>query len=78
MDEIRLDDKAFEPVAPVFKNWIYKEYGVPAVTYEVSDVMPPGEIERVAVRAAESLMRLVMGEPRLPGRTPVRTVMTAQ
>ncbi|MDT8450613.1 MAG: M14 family metallopeptidase [Wenzhouxiangellaceae bacterium] len=80
IDEGRLDDKAFAPVTPVFKNWIFKEYGVPAVTYEVSDALVPAEIERIATEAAEALMRLVVGEPQLPGKAgrAAATITTAR
>jgi predicted deacylase len=64
----RLDDRVYtftrEPRAmsdrPISKNYIYENYGVPAITYEVGDATPRSAITESAQVFAEEMMRLLL------------------
>jgi len=64
----RLDDSIYtftrEPRAmsdrPISKNYIYENYGVPAITYEVGDATPRSAIAESAQVFAEEMMRLLL------------------
>lgn len=43
----------------VFKNWAFRRFHAPAVTYEVGDKTPPAELQALARFAAGSLMRIL-------------------
>ncbi len=48
---------------PVSKNWFYRAFGIPAVTYEVGDEDDREHIRRVATAAAEALMDVLLATP---------------
>jgi len=64
----RLDDNIYtftrEPRAmsdrPISKNYIYENYGIPAITYEVGDATPRTAITESAQVFAEEMMRLLL------------------
>lgn len=55
-----LEEYAYAATSSVFKNWIFNTYGIPAVTYEVSDTTPPGQTRSMAANAAQQLMHLLL------------------
>lgn len=48
------------PGLPTAKSWVRKQYGVVAMTYEVGDNTPHERARRVAVAAAEEMMKLML------------------
>jgi cytosolic carboxypeptidase protein 6 len=44
------------------RNWFYREFGAPAVTYEVGDSTDPETVRAVAATAARALMELLLEE----------------
>jgi cytosolic carboxypeptidase protein 6 len=44
------------------RNWFYREFGAPAVTYEVGDDTDPSLIRAVATAAARAMMELLLNE----------------
>ncbi|MGA7297402.1 MAG: M14 family metallopeptidase [Rhodanobacteraceae bacterium] len=52
--------KANAATSSVFKNWVFRHYHAPAVTYEVGDRSVEGEVERHAEFAANTIMSHLM------------------
>jgi cytosolic carboxypeptidase protein 6 len=48
--------------SPTSRNWFYREFGVPAVIYEVGDATDRALIREVAATAARALMELLLEE----------------
>jgi predicted deacylase len=44
------------------RNWFYREFGAPAVTYEVGDDTDPEQARTVAAAAARAMMALLLEE----------------
>jgi cytosolic carboxypeptidase protein 6 len=44
------------------RNWFYREFGAPAVTYEVGDDTDPALIREVATAAARAMMELLLAD----------------
>ncbi|WP_339863281.1 M14 family metallopeptidase [Paremcibacter congregatus] len=45
---------------PTSKGYVYKNFGVPAITYEMGDNSDRGEIRRLAIVAAEEMMKKLL------------------
>lgn len=74
LDRIRLDlpDYSVSDVpsgldSPTSRNWFYREFGAPAVIYEVGDATDRALIREVATTAARALMELLLEELRAMG-----------
>lgn len=63
----RIHEKANEANSTVFKNWAFKTFHAPAVTYEVGDRTNSRQLRGLAHFAADSLMQL-LSPPHLSGR----------
>ncbi|PIE90360.1 MAG: hypothetical protein CR997_06110 [Acidobacteria bacterium] len=50
------------PGKPIFKSYVYREFGAPGVTYEMGDCSTVEEIDLIATVAAEEMMRLLIAE----------------
>jgi len=59
----QIREKANAAKGTVFKNWVYREYGAPSVTYEVGDASGAAGIDAKAVFGADRLMRILLDEP---------------
>ena len=46
--------------SPTSKNWVYKTFGIPAITYEFGDETDRDLIRKIASGAAEEMMRLML------------------
>lgn len=55
----RIHEKANAATGTVFKNWVFKHYHAPAVTYEVGDRTDSRDLTELAHFAAGSLMQLL-------------------
>lgn len=55
----RMQEKANDAKGTVFKNWIFRRYGAPSVTYEVGDRTPLAQTRATAGFAATALMRIL-------------------
>ena len=55
-------DEPYDLGSPVSKNWFYRTFGIPAVTFEVGDESDREMIRRLGEAAAESMMELLMNE----------------
>jgi predicted deacylase len=56
----RIREKANAAKGTVFKNWAFRRYHAPAVTYEVGDRTSDEKIETLASFAADQLMRILL------------------
>jgi hypothetical protein len=54
--------------SPTSMNWFYREFGAPALIYEVGDQQDRALIRRVATTAAQGTMELLLGAARGEGR----------
>lgn len=61
----RIHEKANAAKGTVFKNWAFRRFHAPAVTYEVGDRTDSRELRELAHFAADSLMRVLL--PPAPG-----------
>lgn len=52
----------FDTSSPITKNWIYHTFGADAVTYEVDDRADRNATRRVARRAAQIMMRMLLDD----------------
>jgi len=50
----------FDTSSPIAKNWFFNTFGIDALTYEVSDMIPRDEAEDIARYAAQSLMKQLL------------------
>ena len=50
----------FDTSGPVAKNWFWREFGIDALTYEVSDSSTTMQNDQAGTIAAESLMKLLL------------------
>lgn len=48
--------------SPTSRNWFYREFGAPSLTYEVGDDTDPALIRTVAATAARAMMELLLVE----------------
>jgi len=48
--------------SPVSKNWFYRAFGIPAVTYETGDENDREQLRRVAQEAAKAFMEVLLEE----------------
>ena len=55
----RIHEKANAARGTVFKNWVFKHYHAPAVTYEVGDRTDSRDLTQLAHFAASRLMQLL-------------------
>src|SRR3546814_10318690 len=55
----------------VFKNWAFRQYQAPTVTYEVGDKTGSAQLHELATFAADSAMRILLNESRPDASTPV-------
>lgn len=62
----RIREKANAAKGTVFKNWVYRQYRAPSVTYEVGDASGAEGIDAKATFGADRLMRLLL-EPATGG-----------
>ncbi|MDO5506032.1 MAG: M14 family metallopeptidase [Pseudoxanthomonas suwonensis] len=53
----RIEERPSAASSAVFKNWVFREYGAPSVTYEVGDTTEQASLHELATFAAESLMQ---------------------
>ncbi len=60
--DIEFATEEFDTSSPIFKNWIFRTFGADAVTFEVYDELDIKTIEKISRSAAQSLMRLLLGE----------------
>lgn len=60
----RIREKANDANSTVFKNWAFKRYHAPTVTYEVGDRTSDAKIGRLADFAADAMMRILTDPPR--------------
>lgn len=59
---VALNVEPFDTSSPIAKNWIWREFGADAVTFEVDDGESPDKLRRFAWTSAETLMDLLNGE----------------
>lgn len=50
----------FDTSSPIAKNWFFNTFGIDALTYEVSDMIPRDKAEDIARYAAQSLMKQLL------------------
>ncbi|HEY9540826.1 MAG TPA: M14 family zinc carboxypeptidase, partial [Luteimonas sp.] len=62
----------------VFKNWAFRQYQAPTVTYEVGDKTGSEQLHELATFAADSAMRILLNESRPDASTPVTGSQGAQ
>jgi len=55
----RIQERPSAATSNVFKNWVFREYGAPSVTYEVGDETDVATLSELAGFAAGSLMELL-------------------
>lgn len=55
----RIQERPSAATTNVFKNWVFREYGAPSVTYEVGDETDDATLSELAGFAAASLMDLL-------------------
>src|SRR3546814_2211128 len=55
----------------VFKNWAFRQYHAPTVTYEVGDKTGSEQLHELATFAADRAMRILLDESRPDESTPV-------
>lgn len=55
----RIRERPSPATSHVFKNWVFREYAAPAVTYEVGDDTSEAQLSALAAYAAHSWMRLL-------------------
>ncbi len=53
---------------PTAKTWVYKTYGIPAVTFEVGDETDRDIVWRLGQESARALMETLLDEPAQPAR----------
>lgn len=58
-------EKANDAKGTVFKNWAFRHYRAPTVTYEVGDKTHAGHIDELSTFAADQLMRILL-DPEQP------------
>ena len=58
----RIEERPSAATSNVFKNWVFREYGAPSVTYEVGDETDVATLSELAGFAAASLMDLLNGD----------------
>src|SRR3546814_13185500 len=54
----------------VFKNWAFRQYQAPTVTYEVGDKTGSDQLHELATFAADSALRILLNESRPDASTP--------
>lgn len=57
----RIEERPSAASSAVFKNWVFREYGAPSVTYEVGDTTEQELLHELATFAADALMRELSG-----------------
>lgn len=55
----RIRERPSPATSHVFKNWVFREYGAPAVTYEVGDDTTDADLAVLAAHAAQTWMQLL-------------------
>ncbi|MCG8372594.1 MAG: M14 family metallopeptidase [Balneolales bacterium] len=60
--ELHFVAEEFDTSSPIAKNWLYREFGIDALTFEVHDELDIESIRQLGVTSAESLMRLLLEE----------------
>lgn len=55
----RIQERPSAATSNVFKNWVFREYGAPSVTYEVGDETDVATLSELAGFAAASLMEIL-------------------
>lgn len=55
-----LDVEPFDVQSPITKNWIYREFGTDAVTFEVGDTTPDESIRELARLSADAIMKRLL------------------
>ena len=53
-------DASYEPDGNTSKVWGYKQFGCPAITYELGDETDRAQIKALTTVAAEEMMRLLL------------------
>lgn len=59
---VALNVEPFDTSSPIAKNWIWREFGADAVTFEVDDGESPANLRRFAWTSAETLMQALNEE----------------
>lgn len=59
---VALNVEPFDTSSPIAKNWIWREFGADAVTFEVDDGESPAKLRRFAWTSAETLMNALNEE----------------
>lgn len=62
LPDYHLSDSATGLRSPTSRNWFYREFGAPSLTYEVGDATDPALIRTVATTAARAMMELLLVE----------------
>ncbi len=68
LPDYHVDDSPSGLASPTSRNWFYREFGAPAVTYEVGDGTDPDLIRAVAATAARAMMELLLDSTDLAER----------
>lgn len=58
----RIQERPSAATSNVFKNWVFREYGAPSVTYEVGDETTADTLSELAAFAATTLMELLQDD----------------
>jgi predicted nucleotidyltransferase len=55
-----IDVEPFDVQSPITKNWIYREFGADAVTFEVGDTTSDESIRELARLSADAIMNRLL------------------